>query len=120
MLLGVAASGIFSQSAGIKSPTTVHHDSSFPGLSQKGHDNVSSLPTSNAVTADTSGGRQETIKLLENKTSSQEEGYSEIEDAQAMKRGTLHALSVAFALSVHSIFEGLAFGLQDTINDVCK
>ena len=113
MLLGVAASGIYS-------PTTVRHYGSIPGSSQKGHDSMSSPPPSNAATDDTSDGGQESIKLMENKAFSQEEGYSEIEVAQAMKRGTLHALSVAFALSVHSIFEGLAFGLQETVNDVCK
>ena len=98
-----------------------HHYGSIPGSSQNGHDNVTSLPTSNATTADTSGGRQESIKLLEDKKLSQVESHGDDNEvAQAMKRGTLHALSVALALSVHSIFEGLAFGLQDTVNDVCK
>ena len=35
-------------------------------------------------------------------------------------RGALHAFTVALALSVHSIFEGLAFGLQKSINQVSK
>ena len=52
--------------------------------------------------------------------------YPSVEDIQdevteVMKSGgILHAFAVALALSVHSVFEGLAFGLQDTIDDVCE
>ena len=52
--------------------------------------------------------------------------YPSVEDIQdevteVMKSGgILHAFAVALALSVHSVFEGLAFGLQDSIDDVCK
>ena len=52
--------------------------------------------------------------------------YPAVEDSQdevteVMKSGgILHAFAVALALSVHSVFEGLAFGLQDSIDDVCE
>ena len=35
-----------------------------------------------------------------------------------MERSTLHAFTVALALSVHSVFEGLAFGLEEKMNNV--
>ena len=35
-----------------------------------------------------------------------------------MERSTLHAFTVALALSVHSVFEGLAFGLEEQISNV--
>ena len=49
--------------------------------------------------------------------------FSAIDESQdqvteVMKSGILHAFAVALALSVHSIFEGLAFGLQESIDDV--
>ena len=46
--------------------------------------------------------------------------YIEGEEMIMKNQSTLHAFTIALALSVHSIFEGLAFGLQDTITHVCK
>ena len=46
--------------------------------------------------------------------------YSQSEEMIMKNHNTLHAFTIALALSVHSIFEGLAFGLQDTITHVCK
>ena len=46
--------------------------------------------------------------------------YIESEEMIMKNHNTLHAFTIALALSVHSIFEGLAFGLQDTITHVCK
>ena len=118
LLLGVTASGLFTQPAGIKSHA-VHRAKSSPDLSQSNND---IKVQGNASKADTSGGHQEKNKLLENDT--QLKNYpgldlSQSQVTQAMKSGILHAFAVAFALSVHSVFEGLAFGLQEDMNDVC-
>ena len=66
--------------------------------------------------------RQEKIKITENKrelASYSKERTYDSEETIMENRGTLHAFTVALALSVHSIFEGLAFGLQGTVNQVC-
>ena len=113
MLLGAAASGIFSQSTGVK-PS---HANSTPNLSQSAGDNMKS---SSALHNESNA---ETVHILEHNNPM--EGYSRTDNSynqnqvvQTMQRGVFHAFAVAFALSVHSIFEGLAFGLQDSVNDV--
>jgi len=45
----------------------------------------------------------------------------EIDDVMILaKRSSLHAYTVALALSVHSIFEGLALGLEEKTDQVGK
>lgn len=118
LLVGVTASGLFSQSS-VK-PHAIHHSKSSPELSQS-NNNIKSFSPSNVSNADASGDHQESIKLLgSNNVLKNYPGleYSQSQVTQAMKSGILHAFAVAFALSVHSIFEGLAFGLQESMNDV--
>ena len=62
------------------------------------------------------------IKESENQmiTYSKDKGYSQSQAMIVADKGTLHAFTVALALSVHSIFEGLAFGLQNSTSQVCE
>lgn len=53
-------------------------------------------------------------------TYSKDKGYSQSQVMIVTNKGTLHAFTVALALSVHSIFEGLAFGLQNSTSQVCE
>ena len=122
MFVGVTASGLFSQSlvtSRIKPPTICRAKTS-PDLSQSLSNDIQDL--SNESYSDTIGNRQEKIEIREtdNKiiTYSGDKSYSQSEVMTVMERGTVHAFTVAVALSVHSVFEGLAFGLQDSINDV--
>lgn len=124
MLLGVTASGLFSQSLAttrIKSPT-IHHAKTSPDLAQSVC--RSSSPLSNTTCSDASNEHEGTIKIKESDnqllTYSSDKGYGQSQVMIVTERGTLHAFTVAVALSVHSVFEGLAFGLQDSINDVCR
>ena len=52
-------------------------------------------------------------------TYSKDKSYSQSQVMIVTDKGTLHAFTVALALSVHSIFEGLAFGLQRSTSQVC-
>jgi len=45
----------------------------------------------------------------------------EMDDVMTLaKRSSLHAYTVALALSVHSVFEGLALGLEEETSQVRK
>ena len=119
LLLGITASGLFSQSAGTK-PHAVRRTKSSPDLSQSNDD---IKVQSNASNADTSGGHQERNKVSENNIQLKNfpaSEYSQSQVTQAMRSDILHAFTIAFALSVHSVFEGLAFGLQEDMNNVCE
>ena len=48
-----------------------------------------------------------------------DKSYNQSQVMIVTDKGTLHAFTVALALSVHSIFEGLAFGLQSSTTQVC-
>lgn len=122
MFVGVTASGLFTQSlitSRIKPPTLCRAKTS-PDLSQSLSNDIQDL--NNESYSDTINNHQEKIKIREcdNKliTYSGDKSYSQSEVMTVMERGTLHAFTVAVALSVHSVFEGLAFGLQDSVNDV--
>ena len=90
-------------------------------------DNIikTSSPLSNISQADISDRRQERIRIIEDDNqiitySGDSQSYSQSQVITVKSQGTLHAFTIALALSVHSIFEGLAFGLQDTMNQVCS
>ena len=123
ILIGITASGLFSQSLitnRIK-PHTICRAKTSPDLSQSVCDNVKDLI--NESYSDTSNNHQEKIKIRETNNQlisySGDKSYSQSQVMTVIERGILHAFTVAVALSVHSVFEGLAFGLQDSINDVC-
>ena len=112
---------MFSQSSAVRSPT-VRRAKSTPNLSQSGGSIKGSL-TNKASNTEADFSHQETVHLLGN--DAQLRNYPTVEDSldpvtEGMKTGILHAFAVALALSVHSVFEGLAFGLQDSIDDVCE
>ena len=81
-----------------------------------------SLSLSNDVDKNVSYGKRIEIAETDNEliTFLKETSDSQNQEIIMKNQSTLHAFTVALALSVHSIFEGLAFGLQDTINQVCK
>ena len=124
---GVTASGLFSQSA-VTAGDKPHHRSraSRSSMAESTCDNIirSSSPLSNTSHADTSDRHQERVKIVEDHNqmitySGDSQSYSGSQAMTLKSQGTLHAFTIALALSVHSIFEGLAFGLQDTMNQVC-
>ena len=120
--IGVTASGLFSQSSAVRSHApAVRRAKSTPNLSHSSGSIKSSLPNK-ASNTEADFSHQETVHLLGN--NAQSRNYPTVEDSQDqvtdMKPGILHAFAVALALSVHSVFEGLAFGLQDSIDDVCE
>ena len=89
-----------SQSSAVRSPA-VRHAKSTPKLSHANGNIKGSLPNA------------------------QLKNYAAVDDIQdqvteVIKPGILHAFAIALALSVHSVFEGLAFGLQESIHDVCE
>ena len=101
-------------------PHIVRRIKSSPDLSQSNNHIKSSAPN-NASNTDASGDHQEKINLLDNNIGLKNyPGLDNSQDqvTQAMRISILHAFAVAFALSVHSIFEGLAFGLQESMNNV--
>ena len=101
-------------------PHVVRRTKSSPDLSQS-NDHIKSSAPNNARSTDASGDHQEKINLLDNNIGLKNYpglDYSQDQVTQATKIGILHAFAVAFALSVHSVFEGLAFGLQENMNDV--
>ena len=109
---------MFSKSSRIKS--TVRRATSTPNLTQTS-DNANDSLSNNSSDAEAGYGHQETGHLLEN--NNRLKNYPALDDSQdeitqIMKSGILHAFAVALALSVHSVFEGLAFGLQDSVDDV--
>ena len=57
---------------------------------------------------------------LNDENYSEERTYSYIQSEEMMvkNQSTLHAVTIALALAVHSVFGGLAFGLQETKNQV--
>ena len=110
-MLGATASGIFSQTVAATRNDNRHTKSpestEFKNLS---------IPSDDVS-------HQERVKIANKNemiTYSKERSYSQSEEMIMKNHNTLHAFTVALALSVHSIFEGLAFGLQDTISHVCK
>ena len=112
---------MFSQSSAVRSPA-VHHAKSTPNLSHASGNIKGSLPNK-ANNVKTDFNHQKTVHFSDN--NAQLRNYAVVEDGQdqvteVMKSGILHAFAVALALSVHSVFEGLAFGLQDSIDDVCE
>ena len=112
---------MFSQSSAVRSPT-VRRAKSTPNLSQSSGSIKGSL-TNKASDTEADFSHQETVHLLGN--NAQSRNYPTVEDSldpvtEVMNTGILHAFAVALALSVHSVFEGLAFGLQDSIDDVCE
>ena len=120
VLPGVTASGLFSQTSSVR-PATLHKAKSSPDIMQPVHNNANSSSPLIDTGHDDSDIHQG-VRIKENKnnliTYSGEKSYSQSEVQIVMERGTLHAFTVALALSVHSVFEGLAFGLQDTVNEV--
>ena len=111
---------MFSQSFRIKS--NVRRAKSTPNLTQSS-DNAKNSLSNKASNIEAGYNHQETVHLLENDTRLR--NYTAVEDSQdemtqVMQSGILHAFAVALALSVHSVFEGLAFGLQESIDDVCE
>ena len=119
--IGVTASGLFSQSSAVRSPA-VRRAKSTPNLSDSSGSIKGSSPNK-ASNVKTDFSHQETVHLLSD--NAQMRNYPTLEDsedlmADVMNTGILHAFAVALALSVHSVFEGLAFGLQDSIDDVCE
>ena len=126
MLAGVTESGLFSQlSATIRDKPDVNHCAKTPPNSTEPacDDNMKgSSPLSDLRHDDTNEAHQKTVEIMETDnemiTYSVDKNYSDSQILIAKSQGTFHAFTVALALSVHSIFEGLAFGLQDTINEV--
>ena len=123
MLSGVTASGLFSQSAITTKNKPLDVKTSPNSSAETFCDNSmrnSSLPSN----VDTNDHRQERIEIMEARNQmiiySGDRSYDESQVMTVKSQGTLHAFTVALALSVHSIFEGLAFGLQDSINQVCN
>ena len=110
IFLGLTASGIFSKTVA----TTKFDD---PRVKSPDSAESKALPSDDNVS------HQERIKITDSNreliTYSKERSYSESQEWAVKNQGALHAFTIALALSVHSIFEGLAFGLQDTVNQVC-
>ena len=125
--VGVTASGIFSQSPITIEDKPHRSKASHPSMAESTCDNTvrSSSPPSNISHADISDHHQERIRIVEDDNrmitySGDSRSYSQSQVMAVKSQGTVHAFTIALALSVHSIFEGLAFGLQDTMNEVCK
>ena len=126
-MAGVTASGLFSQSAIIArdKPHANHHDKASPtSTAESACGNTTRNLSSLSNASYTSDHHQEKIRIVEDEnqimTYSGDRSYTQSQDMTVNNQGTLHAFTVALALSIHSIFEGLAFGLQDTVNQVCK
>ena len=129
-LPGVTATGLFSQSlitTRLKPPHAIRRTKTSPDLSSSICDSIrSSSPLMNA--ADCTGTNNECqdkkgcIKDSDKQsiTYSEDKSYSQSQVMIVTDKGTLHAFTVALALSVHSIFEGLAFGLQNSTSQVCE
>ena len=125
-LPGVTASGLFSQSLVTNrvKPHAIRRTKTSPDLSSSSIRSSSPL-VNNADCTDTNNNCQDKkvcIKESENRmiTYSKDKSYSQSQTTIVTDKGTLHAFTVALALSVHSIFEGLAFGLQKSTTQVCE
>lgn len=127
---GVTATGLFSQSlitTRLKPPHAIRRTKTSPDLSSSICDSIkSSSPLMNgADCTDTNNECQDKIVCMKESdnqliTYSKDKGYSQSQVMIVTNKGTLHAFTVALALSVHSIFEGLAFGLQNSTSQVCE
>ena len=114
-LPGVTALRIFSQSV-ISTRDDNHH-------TQKSSNLTESISLSLPSDVDKNVSHEKRVEIAETDneliTYLKERSDNQNQEMIMENKGTLRAFTVALALSVHSIFEGLAFGLQDTINKVC-
>ena len=130
VLPGITASGLFSRSLmtfKVKQ-RAIHQGETSPNLklssnltSSSSCDNMrSSSPLVNDDCTEQNDEHQDkrvNIKESDNRMVifSDDKSNSQSQVVMVTDRGALHAFTVALALSVHSIFEGLAFGLQKSI-----